>query len=41
MPSAPIRQEWNVLVNSIHPRISELQINPPQPFIFDARTFAH
>ena len=39
VPSVPIRQEWNVLLNSLHPRAAELQIDPPQPFIFDARMF--
>jgi RES domain-containing protein len=39
VPSVPIRAEWNVLINPLHPRMSELQINPPQPFIFDARMF--
>ncbi|MGA2350282.1 MAG: RES family NAD+ phosphorylase [Terracidiphilus sp.] len=39
VPSVPIRSEWNVLVNPLHPRIKELQIDPPQPFIFDARMF--
>jgi RES domain-containing protein len=39
VPSVPIRAEWNVLVNPLHPRISELQIDPPQPFVFDARMF--
>jgi RES domain-containing protein len=39
VPSVPIRAEWNVLVNPLHPRIGELQIDPPQPFIFDARMF--
>ena len=39
VPSVPIRAEWNVLVNPLHPRISELRIDPPQPFIFDARMF--
>lgn len=39
VPSAPIRAEWNVLVNPLHPRMNELQIDPPQPFIFDARMF--
>ena len=40
VPSAPIPHEWNVLVNPLHPRMAELQIDPPQPFIFDARMFA-
>jgi RES domain-containing protein len=39
VPSVPIRAEWNVLVNPLHPRIGELRIDPPQPFIFDARMF--
>jgi RES domain-containing protein len=39
VPSVPIRAEWNVLVNPLHPRIAELRIEPPQPFVFDARMF--
>jgi RES domain-containing protein len=39
VPSVPIRPEWNVLLNPRHPRMSEVQIEPPQPFIFDARMF--
>jgi RES domain-containing protein len=39
VPSVPIRAEWNVLVNPLHPRIGELRIGPPQPFVFDARMF--
>jgi RES domain-containing protein len=39
VPSVPIRVEWNVLVNPLHPRITQLQIDPPQPFVFDARMF--
>jgi len=39
VPSVPIRAEWNVLVNPLHPRMGELQIDPPQPFVFDARMF--
>ena len=39
VPSVPIRSEWNVLLNPLHPRISELRIDPPQPFVFDARMF--
>jgi RES domain-containing protein len=38
-PSVPIRAEWNVLVNPLHPYMSKLQIDPPQPFVFDARMF--
>jgi RES domain-containing protein len=39
VPSVPIRAEWNVLVNPLHSRMSELQIDSPQPFVFDARMF--
>jgi RES domain-containing protein len=39
VPSVPIRAEWNILINPLHPRITELQIKSPQPFIFDARMF--
>jgi hypothetical protein len=35
----PIRAEWNVLVNALHPRIGELQVEAAQPFVFDARMF--
>jgi RES domain-containing protein len=40
VPSVPIRQEWNVLVNPLHPRIGELQGRSVQPFVFDARMFS-
>jgi RES domain-containing protein len=39
VPSVPIRVEWNVLINPTHPRIGELKIDHPQPFVFDARMF--
>jgi RES domain-containing protein len=39
VPSVPIRAEWNVLVNPLHPRIAELRVDSPQPFIFDERMF--
>ena len=39
VPSVPVRAEWNVLVNPLHPRIGELQIDAAQPFLFDARMF--
>lgn len=38
-PSVPIHQEWNVLVNPLHPRMGELRIEVPRPFVFDARMF--
>ena len=39
VPSVPIRSEWNVLVNPLHLRMSELRIEAAQPFVFDARMF--
>jgi len=39
VPSVPIRAEWNVLVNPLHPRMSQLRTEPPQAFVFDARMF--
>lgn len=39
VPSAVIRQEWNVLLNPAHPRMSEVKIEPPEPFLFDQRMF--
>jgi RES domain-containing protein len=39
VPSVPIRAEWNVLFNPLHSRMNELRIDPPQPFVFDARMF--
>jgi RES domain-containing protein len=40
VPSVPIRPEWNVLVNPLHPRIGEIKVEAVQPFAFDARMFA-
>lgn len=39
VPSAPIRIEWNVLLNPLHPRMRLLKIDPLLPFVFDARMF--
>jgi len=39
VPSVPIRAEWNVLLNPLHPAIALIEIDPPQPFHFDARMF--
>jgi RES domain-containing protein len=40
VPSVPIRSEWNILLNPLHPGMTELRIDAPQPFVFDARMFA-
>ncbi|HLY41227.1 MAG TPA: RES family NAD+ phosphorylase [Terracidiphilus sp.] len=39
VPSAALREEWNVLVNPAHPRAAEIRIEEPKPFHFDARMF--
>jgi RES domain-containing protein len=39
VPSVPIRPERNVLLNPLHPRMAEVRIDAPQPFVFDARMF--
>jgi len=39
VPSVPIRAEWNVLLNPVHPCASELKIEPRELFVFDARMF--
>jgi RES domain-containing protein len=39
VPSAALRMERNVLVNPLHPAMTELKIKPPRPFHFDARMF--
>jgi RES domain-containing protein len=39
VPSVPVRPEWNVLLNPMHPGMAELRIDAPEPFVFDARMF--
>jgi len=39
VPSVPIRQEWNVLVNPRHPRRDAIEVQTIEPFTFDARMF--
>jgi RES domain-containing protein len=39
VPSAALRAEWNVLVNPLHPAVTEIEIEAPQAFRFDARMF--
>jgi RES domain-containing protein len=40
VPSVPIRPEWNVLLNPLHPRIGEVRLESIQAFTFDSRMFA-
>jgi RES domain-containing protein len=39
VPSVPIPIEDNVLINPLHPRMAEMRIDPPQPFVYDGRMF--
>jgi len=39
VPSAAIRGEWNVLLNSAHGDFSKIRFRKPQPFEFDVRMF--
>lgn len=38
VPSTIIREEFNCLINPLHPDIKKLSIGKPQPFVFDPRT---
>ncbi len=40
VPSVPIRQEWNILINPLNPGIGKLKLESVQPFTFDARMFS-
>lgn len=39
VPSAAIREEWNVLLNPAHPDFSKVKFQKPEPFEFDVRMF--
>ena len=39
VPSAAIRDEWNVLLNPAHPDFSKIGFKSPEQFQFDARMF--
>lgn len=39
VPSVPIRQEWNLLLNPRHPRIGQVTVQAIHPFQFDERMF--
>ncbi len=39
VPSAPIRGEWNVLLNPAHADFHKIKFGAPVPFKFDARMF--
>lgn len=37
VPSVIIPEEWNYLLNPRHPRLSEISLGVPEPFLFDPR----
>jgi len=39
VPSAPIRGEWNLLLNPTHSEFHKIKFGAPVPFEFDARMF--
>jgi RES domain-containing protein len=39
VPSAAIREEWNVLLNPAHAEFSKIKSQKPEPFKFDVRMF--
>jgi len=39
VPSAPIRGEWNILLNPGHLEFRKIRLGKPIPFKFDARMF--
>lgn len=39
VPSVVIEDEWNVLINPLHPDTARVKIGEPKPFQFDQRMF--
>lgn len=39
VPSAVVDGEWNILINPAHPDAAKIKLEPPKPFLFDARMF--
>ncbi|MBI5482311.1 MAG: RES family NAD+ phosphorylase [Deltaproteobacteria bacterium] len=37
VPSAVVPQEWNYLLNPLHPDFGRLKLLPPEPFTIDPR----
>jgi RES domain-containing protein len=40
VPSAAVRDEWNVLLNPAHGDFRKIKVQKPQPFEFDLRMFS-
>jgi RES domain-containing protein len=41
VPSVIVDDEWNVLINPLHPDAARVKIAQPKPFHFDQRMFGH
>jgi RES domain-containing protein len=39
IPSVPVRGDWNVLLNPLHPNFSQVSITSQEPFFYDERMF--
>ncbi|HQR43692.1 MAG TPA: RES domain-containing protein, partial [Gemmatales bacterium] len=39
VPSAVVMDQWNYLLNPLHPRFAELKFSTPQAYRFDRRLF--
>jgi RES domain-containing protein len=39
VPSAAIREEWNLLLNPTHPEFAKIKFHKPEAFKFDSRMF--
>jgi len=37
VPSAIVVEEWNYLLNPLHPDFAKLKLSAPKPFDFDRR----
>lgn len=37
LPSVVVPEEWNLVINTVHPDFPRLEIGPPLPFPFDPR----
>ncbi len=40
VPSAPAAEEWNLLINPVHPRFGQVKLKRQRKFTFDPRIFA-
>lgn len=39
VPSVIVPEEWNVLINPLHPHAQHIQVESQRPFVFDSRLF--